>query len=795
MAKLILCHQPKGGIMQKILFLITTLLSSFSMPSEKNIASNHSTQGKELISHAYASDPEISSEIETLSGNNDDLLYQKDYYSSYYFKNLSDNFAYNAFGTCTYVAIAELLSFYDTYWSDSFISSEFEKNSEFEGDFTQYSVESPGIKREDEAYVDSLTLDQYYSYIDEKSDTYFQLKLLKIAKEYFGEIKFDGSFNSLGMTHDEMMSFIKYYLYECRPLSENEVGVSFASGNVETVKMYILSKVQQGIPVIIRTDDLNGHAFIAYDYDESTENLYAHAGLSDPESNAPLTHVNLRKIDDMNIWDATSIDVKMKHTHARNYVAVSDGTSCCSCFYLKPNEISIKSGNYRDVAPTYVWKSLYKERWYSHLGLYYRATFLDSNDETITQIEGKKNPSLSLSQEQWDQILSASGNEYKIKIELMHSSGSFGSSYTTISEAFKKPGLYNEISNIKPSEYGFDDAYPTDEETKTVFTNHVTSSGFKFQTRRYRTGYIHNEYIVMSPTRKGINEAYIEYRFDTAVTRIDVELAHWRELSSEMLQSSTGTALFQQFINDEWVTRLDLLSSEADLTRYRSEIKTYTFEFEQPAYMVRFYSSSYTNNTNDNNRGRICIGNMAFYESEYSLPVSGFEAEYNPTSWNKTFVWSKLRFLKKKTNCYSYALNAQKNPNLNDYEFMQPGQSIKNHSLSSSELSSAEILKNLISMDAQNLDFGFRSVEETSRCSEGCYKVALVMCLKTDYHWYRQNRDGSWSHKPGKTNVINYDTFGKLIMDPRRCGRNYSYCNYDMFLGYYEIKPLNTYYK
>lgn len=34
---------------------------------------------------------------------------------------------------------------------------------------------------------------------------------------------------------------------------------------------------------------------------------------------------------------------------------------------------------------------------------------------------------------------------------------------------------------------------------------HILNSGFKFETRRDRTGYIHNKYVIMSPFRDGIS--------------------------------------------------------------------------------------------------------------------------------------------------------------------------------------------------------------------------------------------------------------------------------------------------
>lgn len=40
-----------------------------------------------------------------------------------------------------------------------------------------------------------------------------------------------------------------------------------------------------------------------------------------------------------------------------------------------------------------------------------------------------------------------------------------------------------------------------------------------------------------------------------------------------------------------------------------------------------------------------------------------------------------------------------------------------------------------------------------------------------DYHWYRQNPDGTWSHKPGKTEVRDWDYDGNPILDPEHSNR------------------------
>lgn len=96
-----------------------------------------------------------------------------------------------------------------------------------------------------------------------------------------------------------------------------------------------------------------------------------------------------------------------------------------------------------------------------------------------------------------------------------------------------------------------------------------------------------------------------------------------------------------------------------------------------------------------------------------------------------------------------------------------------------------------------NATYKFEPIGKYEKCPEGTYKVALV-CYKTgwwiftsqDYHWYRQDADGYWSHKQGTTAVKRTDESGKLITDPENCDRG-SYTN---FVGYFAVTPWSNMY-
>jgi len=73
-----------------------------------------------------------------------------------------------------------------------------------------------------------------------------------------------------------------------------------------------------------------------------------------------------------------------------------------------------------------------------------------------------------------------------------------------------------------------------------------------------------------------------------------------------------------------------------------------------------------------------------------------------------------------------------------------------------------------------------------AKCPSGYRKIAVVADPDQDYHLYRQDRDGKWSHKPGSTKVTRLDTTGRPIYDPQLATREStdSQLDYTRFCGY-----------
>lgn len=136
---------------------------------------------------------------------------------------------------------------------------------------------------------------------------------------------------------------------------------------------------------------------------------------------------------------------------------------------------------------------------------------------------------------------------------------------------------------------------------------------------------------------------------------------------------------------------------------------------------------------------------------------------FNPAKWN---IPSVQPF----NNCYNYANDQITNT------FAQPGKAT-GHPIASPTCAGVQ---------PSAVSDGLRTTTNFSTplgAGSGWY-VALVVWPLTgedwDYHWYRQDKVGCWSHKPGSTPAKNTDNSGKRIADPKTCDRG----PYTDFCGY-----------
>ena len=162
--------------------------------------------------------------------------------------------------------------------------------------------------------------------------------------------------------------------------------------------------------------------------------------------------------------------------------------------------------------------------------------------------------------------------------------------------------------------------------------------------------------------------------------------------------------------------------------------------------------------------------------------LSGCESESEPYSGQ--------------ANCYAYALKLENDPNTG-----KPFKSAPNPGdFSTSDFSHyvlyyspQEVYRAFdawIQADAKALGYTCFPVSDITDYTptKGNWLIAVAYDTSPsscDYHFWRQDTNGTWSHKPGAGKIKYVDQSGNTIYDPMLCDRG----RYEIFLGYYEIGP------
>jgi hypothetical protein len=192
--------------------------------------------------------------------------------------------------------------------------------------------------------------------------------------------------------------------------------------------------------------------------------------------------------------------------------------------------------------------------------------------------------------------------------------------------------------------------------------------------------------------------------------------------------------------------------------------------------------------------------------------LSGYEPEYSESELEK---W-KHPYIEGSHNCYSYFLNnpveaikdscegicLKKNkkgcpkkidecrdfiPQPGDHYLLKRDGNLNNKS----RVYKCDTMEQKILSDNSSV---FK-VPFHKKCPKNYYKGSMVVDTDHTFHFYRQNKDGTWSHKPGTLPVTNKDANGDLIHIPHFAARDYSdgdnededAINYNDFCGYYCI--------
>lgn len=177
-------------------------------------------------------------------------------------------------------------------------------------------------------------------------------------------------------------------------------------------------------------------------------------------------------------------------------------------------------------------------------------------------------------------------------------------------------------------------------------------------------------------------------------------------------------------------------------------------------------------------------------------PISGAEPSF---AQQKKYDDPAVRLIH---NCFSYGfgvidpklVHKCKEKKLKDCRahFHQPGALYGDrNTLNTSERRTCPVVEKLMMADIPNIT----RVDYATKCPANTSKIALVVDKGEDYHYYRQDPDGMWSHKDGSNKVKRYDALKMPIANPQFASRDYQWTgsdlNYEDFCGFYCV-PRNT---
>lgn len=140
---------------------------------------------------------------------------------------------------------------------------------------------------------------------------------------------------------------------------------------------------------------------------------------------------------------------------------------------------------------------------------------------------------------------------------------------------------------------------------------------------------------------------------------------------------------------------------------------------------------------------------------------------YDPGKWNNNPT------ILRNNNCYNYGNDTITNT------FAQPGRGTGQE---------GPYPPSCAGTSAAATRDGLKSIPSPDVTPAEGHVCALVVSTTPgffDYHWYRRDSNGMWSHKPGQTAARNTDNSGRPISDPRTCDRG----PYNNFCGFFNSIP------
>ncbi len=246
--------------------------------------------------------------IENLSNIlNNNLQYTESVYKlRNYYENLTENFGTNVVGSCGYVAITSILTYFDTYWDDNIIPEQYDVDVNSTSITNVLNETSPGCIYDNTLLHTSESV--YRAECLRTSD--YNLHSLLISQNSSLSVSVLGTEAVLKKffpsSYDNAFIYLPYQ-FDNNMTTEQKNFLAYT---------YVSSAIDRGLPVILNIQDATHskrHAVVAYSYNAS--NIICHFGWK----GSP-TDLGFDYGDYVEIYALMILVPRMLHYHSNNYV-------------------------------------------------------------------------------------------------------------------------------------------------------------------------------------------------------------------------------------------------------------------------------------------------------------------------------------------------------------------------------------------------------------------------------------------------------------------------------------------
>ena len=266
---------------------------------------------------------------------------------------------------------------------------------------------------------------------------------------------------------------------------------------------------------------------------------------------------------------------------------------------------------YRNVSPMFEWDCSGGTKYFPNNKFYFHIKselqdHIAKYDTYITVPRGTQKVTYTVPDYQWKQIITTGADYFTIYIEsFCDQYGIRTGSYESQTFTFRVPTekkMNIDIVSMDSLDWGFAQAY-----NWTEISTSVQKDGYYFNTRRFRTGCIERDQIVLSAKKKNAGNAYFEITTDYMIDDAEFDVALWS--NSEGIKPNNSTITVELLdANGNWNVDYDLWNDVTLPTDKDSTIRLRTIS--SGFYGIRWRVTAPA--TGSHNNGRLVLKDISF---------------------------------------------------------------------------------------------------------------------------------------------------------------------------------------